>query len=272
MGKVDALLFSVESPDAAEHDRIRATPSFHLVMEALRVARQLKQDLFISHVVTNESVDRVDEMIRFAREQRAILFLNPCFSFFGNGGLAPERAPELHRYVGQPDVIIDRAQLRLIEAGGNDSAKPVCRAVTSAVVISPDNQLWLPCYHFRQAGIPIKNDLYGVYTTHPAVQDAKRRQGHHDFCTGCTVYCYMRTSLGWKYPVDTAALAAHYVRERVRQRVRRASRPPEPVRAAGPRASSPGLDPAGKTVSQARAPEPPALWGGAAYQRTMKSA
>ena len=32
-----------------------------------------------------------------------------------------------------------------------------------------------------------------VYTTHPAVQDAKRRQGHHDFCTGCTVYCYMRS-------------------------------------------------------------------------------
>ncbi len=226
-GKVDALLFSVESPDAAEHDRIRATPSFQLVMEALRLARHLKQDLFLSHVVTDESVDRVDEMVRFARQQRAILFLNPCFSFFGNGGLAPERAQELHQYVGQRDVIVDRAQLRLIASGGNDPAAPICRAVTSSVVLSPDNRLWLPCYHFRQAGIPIENNLYDVYTKHPAVQDARRTQGTHAFCTGCTVYCYMRSSLGWKYPIDTAALAAHYVRERVRQRVKRALGPPE---------------------------------------------
>jgi len=239
VGKVDALLFSVESADAAEHDRIRATPSFHLVMEALRVARRLKQDLFLSHVVTDDSVERVEEMVRFAKEQRAILFLNPCFSFFGNAGLSPERAPELRQYFGQPDVIIDRAQLRLIEAGGNDSANPVCRAVTSAIVLSPDNQLWLPCYHFRQTGVPIQNNLYDVYTKHPAVQDAKQRQGRHVFCTGCTVYCYMRVSLGWKYPGDTAALAAYYLRERVRQRVRRTFAPVEPPPTPRPKESTP---------------------------------
>ena len=259
-GKVDALLFSVESADADQHDRIRATSSFHLVMEALRVARRLRQDLFISHVVTNESVDRVDEMIRFAREQRAILFLNPCFSFFGNAGLAPERAAELHRYFGQPDVIIDRAQLRLIEAGGNNPAAPVCRAVTSAVVISPDNHLWLPCYHFRQSGIPIENNLYGVYGKHPAVQEAKQKQGRHDFCTGCTVYCYMRTSLGRTYPLDTAALAAHYVRERVRQRVRRTFAPREPRPSPRARESTPSGTQA-ESAFQSPAQQPPAAGG-----------
>jgi MoaA/NifB/PqqE/SkfB family radical SAM enzyme len=220
-GKVDALLFSIDSTDADEHDRIRATKSFGLVLDALKVAREYKQPLYISHVVTNESFPHVDEMVRFAREQNAILYLNPCFSFFGNEGLDPEMARGLNRYFGKPGVIVDKAQLRLIADGGNDPADPVCRAVKSTVVISPENELWLPCYHFKKQGIPINNNLYELYTRNPTVNEAKEMEGRHEFCKGCTVYCYMRSSLVWKYPLDSTAMAAVYLRERVRQRLSR---------------------------------------------------
>src|SRR5580658_6355695 len=98
LGKVDALLFSVDSTDPDEHDRIRAMKSFHLVLEALATARQLRQPMYISHVVTNDSYDNVEEMIRFAKDQRAILYLNPCFSFFGNEGLVADKAMGLMQY------------------------------------------------------------------------------------------------------------------------------------------------------------------------------
>jgi hypothetical protein len=191
------------------------------VVQALRVARELKQTLYVSHVVTNDSFPHVDEMVRFSQDQGAILYLNPCFSFFGNEGLDPEKARGLDRYFGIPGVIVDKAQLRLIAEGGNDPADPVCRAVTSTVVISPENELWLPCYHFKQEGIQIQNNLYDIYTNNTRVQEAKRMQGRYDFCKGCTVYCYMRSSLVWKYPVDSVSMAAIYVRERVRQRLTR---------------------------------------------------
>ena len=55
-------------------------------------------------------------------------------------------------------------------------------------------------------------------------RQAKEMEGRHDFCEGCTVYCYMRSSLLWKYPVESVLLAGHYVRERVRQRIRATSR------------------------------------------------
>jgi MoaA/NifB/PqqE/SkfB family radical SAM enzyme len=154
LGKVDALLFSIDSTDPDEHDRIRAMTSFHLVVEALNVARKLNQQFYISHVVTNQSIDHVDEMIRFARDQGAILYLNPCFSFFGNEGLEADNARRLVSYFGKPGVIVDRAQLELISSGGNDPDDPVCRAVTSTVVISPENQLLLPCYHFKHEAVP----------------------------------------------------------------------------------------------------------------------
>jgi MoaA/NifB/PqqE/SkfB family radical SAM enzyme len=220
VGKVDALLFSIDSTDPEEHDRIRAMKSFHLSLEALAVARKLRQPLYISHVVTNESFDHVDEMIRFARDQGAILYLNPCFSFFGNEGLDKDKAKGLVKYFGKPGVIVDRAQLAHIGEGGNKIEDPVCRAVTSTVVISPENKLLLPCYHFKEEALPIENKLYDLYNYSDTVRLAKEMEGRHSFCEGCTVYCYMRSSLLWKYPVESVLLAGHYVRERVRQRIR----------------------------------------------------
>ena len=228
-GKVDALLFSIDSTDQAEHDRIRATKSFHLVLEALAVARKLRQALYISHVVTNESYDKVDEMIRFAKDQGAILYLNPCFSFFGNEGLDPEKAKGLVKYFGVAGVIVDRAQLELIASGGNHRDDPVCRAVSSTVVISPENQLWLPCYHFKHEALPIENNLYEIYKHSEVVAEAREREGRHEFCEGCTVYCYMRNSLMWRYPGESVLMFGHYLRERVRQRVRNVFAPPQPT-------------------------------------------
>ena len=228
-GKVDALLFSIDSTDRHEHDRIRATKSFHLVLEALAVARKLRQTLYISHVVTNESIDHVEEMIRFANDQGAILYLNPCFSFFGNEGLDPEKARGLFKYFGKAGVIVDRAQLELIVGGGNHTRDPVCRAASSTIVISPENQLWLPCYHFKQEGIPIDGKLYELYKYSDVVRAARENEGKYSFCEGCTVYCYMRNSLVWRYPVSSVLLYGHYFKERLRQRVRNVIAPPQPT-------------------------------------------
>jgi MoaA/NifB/PqqE/SkfB family radical SAM enzyme len=220
LGKVDALLFSVDSTDPDEHDRIRAMKSFHLVLEALATARQLRQPMYISHVVTNDSYDNVEEMIRFAKDQRAILYLNPCFSFFGNEGLVADKAMGLMQYFGREGVIVDPAQLKLIASGGNDVRDPVCKAVSSTVVISPENKLMLPCYHFKDEELAIDGKLYELYTRSPLVEQAKKGEGKFNFCSGCTVYCYMRNSLFWRYPVDSALMLGHYVRERVRMQVK----------------------------------------------------
>ena len=154
-GKVKALLFSIDSTDPDEHDRIRAMKSFHLVVEALAAARRLKQTFYISHVVTNESYDKVEEMIRFSKDQGAILYLNPCFSFFGNEGLDADKAKGLEKYFGRPGVILDPAQLALIASGGNKTDDPVCRAVSSSkTVISPENELVVAVLSLSQARHP----------------------------------------------------------------------------------------------------------------------
>lgn len=230
-GKIDALLFSIDSPDGAEHDRIRGVKSFDLALRSIRIAKEKKNVVYISSVVTNKSIDHVDEMYRFARALGVILYLGPCYSYFGNEGLTPENCKRLLEFYGRPGLVVDRAELRLIIDGGNDINDPVCQAVSSTVVISPDNKLLLPCYHLSTQGIPIEDDLFGVYNSR-AADEAKRMEGRYDFCAGCAVYCYMRMSLFKKYPVDSVRSAVHYVKERLRYRIS----PPVAVATEGPAA------------------------------------
>ena len=217
-GKVDALLFSLDSTDPEEHDRIRAMKSFHKTTAAIRLARRLKQIPYISHVVTDDAMPHIPKMEKLAAELGAILYLNPCFSFFGNPGISAENAKALEKYYGRKNVVVDLAQLRHVAAGGNDTKDPVCQASSSTVVISPHNDLWLPCYHFKQQGIPIQNNLYELYHSEP-VRAVQEMEGKYDFCQGCTVYCYMRGSLARKYPVESARMLFHYGKERMRKRI-----------------------------------------------------
>ena len=62
-------------------------------------------------------------------------------------------------------------------------------------------------------------EIMGKKPQNPVVKQAKEGEGRFSFCNGCTVYCYMRSSLLWRYPVESVLMAGHYVRERVRQRV-----------------------------------------------------
>lgn len=227
-GKIDALLFSIDSPDRDEHDRIRGVKCFDLALRSIAIAKEKGNVVYISSVVTNQSIDHVEEMYRFARGLGVILYLGPCYSYFGNTGLTPENCTRLLAYYGRPGLIIDRAELRLIIDGGNDIENPVCQAVSSTVVISPDNKLLLPCYHLSKQGLPIENDLFGVYHSRTA-NEAKAMEGRYDFCAGCAVYCYMRMSLYKRYPVDSLRTAVHYVKERVRYHLPALAGAPVPV-------------------------------------------
>lgn len=248
-GKIDSLVFSLESPDREENDRTRGVKCYDKVLESIRVAHSLGQTVYLGHVVTNEAMPKVGAMIAFARDLGVTLYLAPCYSFFGNEGLSAANATALMTHFNQPGVIIDRAQLKLVAAGGNHTSDPVCQAISSTVVISPDNKLILPCHHFRQEGLTIDGKLYDLYHS-KAVGDAMAMEGRKEFCEGCTVYCYMRGSLFWKYPIDTLRMSVHYLHDRLRRKVLAASRPP-------PR-------PAPARVAPARAAQPPAAQAPAA--------
>jgi len=193
-GLVDILQFSLDGTDRAWHDSIKGVSCFDQVMESVETALSLVERPTFIHTVTDETVSRVPEVIAFARGMGILLFLNPCFSYFGNPGLSRENAILLGRMARGGGVVIDRGFLRFVIDGGNRREAPFCLAVTSTIVISPDDRLILPCFHAKTREIPINGRLVSLLND-PSVEFEKHLEGRHPFCEGCTVYCYMRASL-----------------------------------------------------------------------------
>jgi hypothetical protein len=95
-------------------------------------------------------------------------------------------------------VYVNLAFLRVIGEGGNAVSAPRCRAVTSTMVVSPDNHLLLPCFHHRQEAVFIGGDIAGAWQSSP-VRRAERNQGRYSFCDHCTINCYFDPSFLYKW-------------------------------------------------------------------------
>jgi MoaA/NifB/PqqE/SkfB family radical SAM enzyme len=199
-GKVDFLLFSVDSAIPEKHDRSRGVSCFHSLRESIRKATELGESVLLNHVVTDSNVDSIQGVVDFARAQGVMLKLQPCFAYGNVAGLSPQRVDQLAAYGWKRDIIVDQAYLRFIKKGGNDPHTPMCRAVTSTVVISPDNCLVLPCYHRQVASIPIGETGLESVLQSEEVRGFTQQQGRWSFCKGCTVYCYMRSSFYRSFP------------------------------------------------------------------------
>jgi MoaA/NifB/PqqE/SkfB family radical SAM enzyme len=193
-GLITFLQFSLEGPDETSHDFVKGNGSYQRVRESIEIARSLGEEPTFGHTVTNENIERVPEVIAFARRINVLLFLNPCFSYFGNPGLSPENANLLGDMAKGWGVTVDRGFLRFVADGGNHREDPRCLAVSSTVVISPDDRLILPCYHFKHREIPIEGRLFEL-RKNAEIEAERSLEGRHPFCEGCAVNCYIRASL-----------------------------------------------------------------------------
>lgn len=196
-GLVDLLHFSLDSMDAAENDRLRGRHSFASVMTSVSMARMLGEKPDLLFTVTPNNVRAIDKLARFAQSQQLILIVNPIFKYHQQQPLSPHDLNYLDRFQYQPFVYINRALHQLIRYGGNQRHFPRCRAVTATIVISPKNELLLPCYHHAQLALPIQSNLMQRLGTHEH-QAMKAQQGTFPFCDGCTINCYFDPSFLYK--------------------------------------------------------------------------
>ncbi len=193
-GRVNILQFSLHGPDAERHDEVTGTPSFERVMAGVETARSLGEHPTFIHTVTDGAIETLGDVMALARRIGVPLFLNPAFEYPGTHGLSRTGLLALRDKARGPGVSIDRGFLAFLIDGGNRRNDPRCLAVSSTVVISPDDRLVLPCFHRAQSTMPIKGRLMELLDS-PEVEKERRAAGRHDFCEGCGVYCYMRASL-----------------------------------------------------------------------------
>jgi len=205
-GKVNLLHFSLDSPDEEEHNTIRKVNCFNSVLESITLAKSLGEFPDILFTVTNETYKKLPRMHELAAKYDLLLIVNPVFSYFGNPGLNDEAMNFVEEYVqGKSDVYLNPSFIKLRRNGGNSIKSPLCKAVSRVMVISPMNEIILPCYHFEDYKIKIDRPIKEIQQTEK-YKYYLANEGRFDFCEGCTVNCYFEPSFA--FPTNLYGLAS----------------------------------------------------------------
>ncbi len=196
-GEIDLLHFSLDSPDEEEHNKIRKVNCYKSVFESIKIAKSLGEFPDILFTVTNETAKKLPKMYDIAVKNDLILIVNPVFSYFGNPGLTLETIEYIEEFIsGKSNIYLNDAFLKLRKDGGNKINNPSCKAVSRVIVISPQNEIILPCYHFEDKKIKITQDIKSIMNS----EEYKlylQNEGRFNFCEGCTVNCYFEPSFAF---------------------------------------------------------------------------
>ncbi len=203
-GHVNLLHFSLDSPDKDEHDKIRGVNCFESVLKSISIAKKLGEFPDILFTVTNETYQKLPEMYELSKKHEVVLIVNPVFSYFGNPGLHDDAINFIRAFVkGKSSIYLNDSYLQLRKDGGNHIAKPACKAVTRVIVISPSNEIILPCYHFSNEKVLIDRPIKELRSSEK-IQSFQKMEGRFSFCEGCTVNCYFEPSFA--FPVTSYAV------------------------------------------------------------------
>jgi MoaA/NifB/PqqE/SkfB family radical SAM enzyme len=196
-GLVDFLHFSLDGMSAKVHDGLRGVACFSKVMHAIGLARELGETPDLLFTATEANFKEIEPLAKFARKRRCMLIVNPEFNN-GAASLGRDALRYLDQYRSEPFVYSNRALISLRCARGNQISAPRCRAVTACAVISPDNELLLPCFHRAASRVPIGERIDDALSS-AARTRALQLQGRYRFCQGCTINCYFDPSFLYRY-------------------------------------------------------------------------
>lgn len=205
-GNINLLHFSLDSPDEEEHNKIRKIDCYNHVFKSLEIAKSLGEFPDILFTVTNDTYKKLPRMYEIAEKMDLVLLVNPVFSYFGNPGLHDKALDYIEEFVnGKPNAYLNNAFIKLRRNGGNDIQNPSCKAVSRVIVISPYNEIVLPCYHFANKNIKIDRPLKEMRELE-IVKHYQNLEGRFEFCQGCTVNCYFEPSFA--FPTNLYGIAS----------------------------------------------------------------
>ena len=205
-GKIDLLHFSLDSPDEEEHNQIRKVDCYKFVMKSIDIAKSLGEFPDVLFTVTNDTYKKLPQMYEIAQKNDLVLLVNPVFSYFGNPGLSGEAIDFIEEYTdGKNDIYLNKGFMKLRRDGGNDIKNPSCKAVSRVIVISPYNEIILPCYHFGNERIKIDKPIKEIRDSEK-LKEFKDMEGKFNFCQGCTVNCYFEPSFA--FPTNYYSVSA----------------------------------------------------------------
>lgn len=189
------LHFSLDSYDKTTHDKGRGVECYDKVMESIELAKSIGERPDILFTVMPDNLSDIEKVYQnISKPNNLVLLLNPIFEYDNIGDhLQKKELEQLKLWGKKKYIFLNDALIDLRLDGGNNINQPICKAASSSIVISPKNELILPCYHLGKDHFPINNQLYTLYTS-KKIQAIIPKEGRLPECNACTINCYMQPS------------------------------------------------------------------------------
>jgi len=188
IGNVDRVYFSLDTTTQEDYKKIRGIDGFDKVIESIDVAKALNQEICLLYTVTNENIQNMPELVEFCRKSKIMMYVHPCFSYFGNDALSEEHIQYIKKFFWKPYIRMNLPHMNFHYKGGNSISKPICKAGKASFDISPDNCILAPCFQKQQQKIPINQNLFSIYNS-PIWDETFTMAGKYPFCDHCSIEC-----------------------------------------------------------------------------------
>ena len=192
-GLASRTYFSLDTIDNEEYKQIRGADELDNVKKGIEIAKNNDEDVCLLYTVTDENIKNLDDIVNFAKENKTMVFIHPCFSYFNNKALSSDNTNKIKKYFWKSYVRMSLPQLDFHKRGGNNLLKPRCKSGFSTIDIGPDDTLIVPCAHKYKKRVPINGELYSLFKS-KKWDELYSQIGRYDFCNNCTIDCYFGMS------------------------------------------------------------------------------
>lgn len=199
---IDDLIFSLSTIDREEYKKERGIDAVEKVKEAILLAKSNRFDPTVLATVDNENIFQIEPLARWCLSHDIVLVIGPVYEYFNNSELEKDYLKYIEYILKKyPNTWMNKAFLEFLKSGGNHIQNSRCKA-GSIVVIDPEFNLLLPCFHRRITSLSILEDSRGVdfKTKWNMSIDIRKQAGKYSFCNGCKILCYFEG--GFLFPLS----------------------------------------------------------------------
>jgi MoaA/NifB/PqqE/SkfB family radical SAM enzyme len=192
-GTFSRIYFSFDAVTGDDYKMIRGIDGYERLLESIKIAKDLKEDICLSITLTNETIKNISSFAEFCNKQKVVAYIHPCFSYFKNEQLSRDNIKLIKKYFWHPYIRMNLLDLDFYYMGGNDVNHPSCLVGKSTLDISPDDYLLIPCFHHYLKKIKINGRLLSIFNS-KEWKELYNNNGRYDFCNHCSIDCYFGLS------------------------------------------------------------------------------
>ncbi len=193
----DKFNTSLDTLNEAAYYRIRGVDKCQAVKAAVGEIAKMRSPKIMT-VVTKDNINELDNMLAYAAEHKAMIYLSPMFPYMDKDGnyQISEYMPNIINCIFKPYTVVLLHFMEFFKTSSPQKLPP-CSANRHTLTLAPNGDIVLPCYHALIEQIPWNEDLASALQTE-TFKAYMQKSGSLDVCRGCCVIPYFGISFNYQ--------------------------------------------------------------------------